>query len=57
MEQVNLPTNLEGKTFLIAGAAGFVPSYVCEHYLKLGAKVIGIDNFITGSESNIENFE
>ena len=54
MEKVTLPTNLEGKTFLIAGAAGFVPSYVCEHYLELGAKVIGIDNFITGSESNIE---
>ena len=54
MEKITLPTSLEGKTFLIAGKAGFVPSYVCEHYLELGAKVIGLDNFITGSESNIE---
>ena len=37
--------NLEGKVFLVAGAAGFVPSYVSEFYLKKGAKVIGIDNF------------
>jgi nucleoside-diphosphate-sugar epimerase len=46
--------SLEGKTILVAGAAGFVPSHVCEHYLKLGAKVIGLDNFITGSPANIE---
>ena len=46
--------SLEGKTILVAGAAGFVPSHVCEHYLKLGAKVIGLDNFITGSPGNIE---
>lgn len=53
-QRVNLPDSLEGKTVLVAGAAGFVPSYVSEFYLKLGAKVIGLDNFITGSKSNIE---
>jgi len=46
--------SLEGKTILVAGAAGFVPSHVCKHYLNLGAKVIGLDNFITGSPENIE---
>lgn len=46
--------DLEGKVFLVAGAAGFVPSTVSEFYLKCGATVIGIDNFITGSPSNIE---
>lgn len=54
MKQVQLPKTLEGKTFLIAGAAGFVPSTVCEFYLNLGARVIGVDNFITGSKSNID---
>lgn len=63
MSQIQLPKNLEGKTFLVAGAAGFVPSTVCEFYLKMGARVIGVDNFITGSQSNItllssyKNFE
>ena len=55
--------NLEGKTFVIAGAAGFVPGHVAEFYLNQGAKVIGLDNFITGTETTInilskyENFE
>jgi dTDP-glucose 4,6-dehydratase len=54
MSKVRLPESMEGKTVLVAGAAGFVPSTLCEFYLKLGAKVIGIDNFITGSRSNID---
>jgi dTDP-glucose 4,6-dehydratase len=54
MKKVILPTSMEGSTVLIAGAAGFVPSTLAEHYLKLGAKVIGLDNFITGSQSNID---
>ena len=54
MTKIILPTTMEGKTVLIAGAAGFVPSTLAEHYLDLGAKVIGLDNFITGSQSNID---
>jgi len=54
MSKVVLPKTMEGKTMLVAGAAGFVPSTLCEFYLNLGAHVIGIDNFITGSRSNIE---
>lgn len=46
--------SLEGKTFVIAGSAGFVPSTVAEFYLRHGARVIGLDNFITGSRSNID---
>lgn len=54
MEKIVLPTSLEDKVILVAGAAGFVPSTLCEYYLNLGAKVIGLDNFITGSQSNID---
>ncbi len=54
VQRVELPESLDGNTILVAGAAGFVPSYVSEFYLKLGARVIGLDNFITGSRSNIE---
>lgn len=53
-QRVVLPETLEGKTILVAGAAGFVPSTLSEFYLNLGARVIGLDNFITGSRSNVE---
>lgn len=53
-QRVVLPETLKGKTILVAGAAGFVPSTLSEFYLNLGAKVIGLDNFITGSRSNVE---
>ncbi len=43
-----------GKTFLIAGAAGFVPGHVAQFYLERGARVIGLDNFITGTRETIE---
>lgn len=54
MKQIVLPKDLSDKVFLVAGAAGFVPGHVSEFYLKQGATVIGLDNFITGSRSNIE---
>lgn len=54
MKKIVLPTDLSDKVFLVAGAAGFVPGHVSEFYLKKGATVIGLDNFITGSRSNIE---
>lgn len=54
MARVLLPASMEGKTLLVAGAAGFIPSTLCEFYLNLGAKVIGLDNYITGSVSNID---
>lgn len=41
-------------TVIVTGAAGFLGSYLCEHYLKLGYKVLGFDNFSTGLKSNIE---
>ncbi len=54
MKKIQLPEDLKGKTVLVAGAAGFIPSHLCAFYLELGAKVIGIDNFITGTPANIE---
>ena len=55
--QTTLPQNFEGKTVLVAGAAGFIPSHLCETYLRAGARVIGMDNFLTGQESNIKLLE
>lgn len=41
---------------LIAGGAGFIGSYLCEHYCGEDAEVICLDNFITGSRENIASF-
>lgn len=54
---VKLPGSLKGKTVIVAGAAGFVPSTLSQKYLELGARVIGLDNFITGSRSNVKILE
>ena len=44
------------KTTLITGAAGFLGSHLVERFLKEGHKVIAMDNLITGSLKNIEEF-
>ena len=42
------------KTWLITGVGGFIGSNLLEHLLKIDQKVIGLDNFITGKESNLD---
>lgn len=43
------------KRVLITGAAGFLGSHLCDRFLKEGFYVIGMDNFITGAQLNIEH--
>jgi dTDP-glucose 4,6-dehydratase len=43
------------KRVLITGAAGFLGSHLCDRFIKEGYHVIGMDNLITGSLSNIEH--
>jgi dTDP-glucose 4,6-dehydratase len=38
---------------LITGAAGFLGSHLCDHFIAQGHDVIGMDNFITGSADNL----
>ncbi|OGO14133.1 MAG: NAD-dependent dehydratase [Chloroflexi bacterium RBG_16_47_49] len=38
---------------LITGAAGFLGSHLCERLLLDGHEVVGMDNFITGSQENL----
>lgn len=43
------------KTVVVTGAAGFVGSHLCDAFLAAGAKVIGVDNLLTGSKQNISH--
>lgn len=52
-------TNLkfpENSVFLVTGGAGFIGSNLCEAILKMGYKVICLDNLSTGKRENIELF-
>src|SRR3954469_341952 len=40
-------------TSVVTGGAGFLGSHLCGYLLARGHKVIGIDNFVTGSVDNI----
>ena len=41
-------------TWLITGAAGFIGSNLLESLLRLGQKVVGLDNFFTGHRANLD---
>ncbi len=41
------------KKILVTGGAGFIGSHLCERLLKEGNDVICLDNYFTGSKSNI----
>jgi UDP-glucuronate decarboxylase len=41
------------KKILVTGGAGFIGSHLCERLLNEGNEVICLDNFFTGSKSNV----
>ncbi len=43
--------------YLVAGAAGFVGSHLCDRLIEDGHEVIGVDNFITGRHQNLAHLE
>jgi UDP-N-acetylglucosamine 4-epimerase len=45
----------EPRTWLITGVAGFIGSNLLEELLALGQTVVGLDNFSTGHESNLND--
>src|SRR5205809_4106434 len=49
--------DISARSFLVTGGAGFIGSHIVEYLLTNGAgKVRVLDNFMTGSEQNIEMF-
>ena len=47
----------ESNTWLITGVAGFIGSNLLEHLLKLNQRVIGLDNFATGHQHNLDEVQ
>jgi UDP-N-acetylglucosamine 4-epimerase len=55
----NLQTLLarENATWLVTGAAGFIGSNLVEVLLRGGQKVVGLDNFATGHQRNLDELQ
>ncbi|MFT4630172.1 MAG: UDP-glucuronate decarboxylase [Arenicella sp.] len=43
------------KKVLVTGGAGFLGSHLCERLLESGAEVLCVDNYFTGSKSNVQH--
>lgn len=56
-QQVQQSLLTESKTWLITGVAGFIGSNLLETLLKLNQKVIGLDNFATGHQHNLDEVQ
>jgi UDP-N-acetylglucosamine 4-epimerase len=56
-ESVSLQSRIatQERRWLITGAAGFIGSALVEALLVLGQQVVGLDNFMTGRDSNLDD--
>jgi len=45
------------KTWLVTGVAGFIGSNLLEQLLSLGQRVVGLDNFSTGFQHNLDEVQ
>jgi UDP-N-acetylglucosamine 4-epimerase len=43
------------RRWLVTGAAGFIGSALVEELLRLGQQVVGLDSFVTGHRSNLDD--
>jgi UDP-glucuronate decarboxylase len=43
------------RRILITGGAGFIGSFLCERLLEAGANVLCVDNFFTGTRTNVSH--
>ncbi len=56
-EQIKAELLDSPKTWLVTGVAGFIGSNLLEHLLKLNQKVVGLDNFATGHQHNLDEVQ
>lgn len=56
-DQIKQDLLAKPKTWLVTGVAGFIGSNLLEHLLKLNQKVVGLDNFATGHQHNLDEVQ
>ncbi|MBL0009948.1 MAG: Vi polysaccharide biosynthesis UDP-N-acetylglucosaminuronic acid C-4 epimerase TviC [Nitrosomonas sp.] len=56
-DQLKTRLATEPHTWLITGVAGFIGSNLLETLLKLNQRVVGLDNFATGYQRNLDEVE
>ena len=56
-EQVQTQLRQSPKTWLVTGVAGFIGSHLLETLLKLDQRVVGMDNFATGHQRNLDEVQ
>ena len=53
-QKIKMQLKSNPKVWLITGVAGFIGSHLLEHLLKLDQTIIGLDNFATGDQRNLD---
>ena len=56
-DQLQTRLSTEPHTWLITGVAGFIGSNLLETLLKLDQRVVGVDNFATGHQRNLDEVQ
>ena len=56
-DEVRAELRASPRTWLITGVAGFIGSNLLETLLKLDQRVVGLDNFATGYQRNLDEVE
>jgi UDP-N-acetylglucosamine 4-epimerase len=56
-EQLQTELRQSPKTWLLTGVAGFIGSNLLETLLKLDQRVVGLDNFATGHQRNLDEVQ
>lgn len=56
-EQLKAELRQDPKTWLVTGVAGFIGSNLLETLLKLDQRVVGLDNFATGHQRNLDEVQ
>jgi UDP-N-acetylglucosamine 4-epimerase len=56
-EQVQAELRQSPKTWLVTGVAGFIGSHLLETLLQLNQRVVGLDNFATGHQRNLDEVQ
>lgn len=54
-EEVQEELRAQPRTWLVTGCAGFIGSNLLEKLLELGQRVVGLDNFSTGHQHNLDD--